>query len=355
MNVAEKVIEGIAVPVVAVDANLAMIGINALAKQAFSGLQDTGGFADFLMRVDGLQDQLQHTISTGEPTTCKIKPKAGYRSDYTITINDIGTLSGIETPVVLLTFEDRSLFNDLKTMRIGFVANVSHEIRSPLTAISGLVETLQGPAIDDVVVRTRFLGLMAKEVTRMTNLVSDLLSLSQVEAKERRALKHQVDLKMVIDQAVESVAPIAAKWDKAVIVEIDETLPNVMGRFDDLIRVLINLLENAIHYSRLDGNVQLHASIDRGENPLKRDAIKISVIDDGEGIAADEIPHLTQRFYRVDKSRSRNMGGTGLGLAIVKHILVRHRGELRIESTVGQGSTFTIYLPIAPDENITAS
>ena len=248
MNVAEKVIEGIAVPVIAVNANLKMIGANALAKQAFKGVENPGGFDEFLTRVNGLLEQLQQTISSGQPTTCKIKAKSGYRSDYTITINCIGTLSGSEACVLLLTFEDRSLFNDLKTMRIGFVANVSHEIRSPLTAISGFVETLQGPAINNVAVRTRFLGLMAKEVTRMTNLVSDLLSLSQAEAKERSALKHRIDLKMVIDQAVESVAPIAAKLTKTVGVKVNDDLPVVIGRHDDLIRVLINLLENAIHY-----------------------------------------------------------------------------------------------------------
>jgi len=349
MNEARKIIEGLAVPVIAVNANLELFAINSLAMQAFEGVQLDGGFDDFLERVDGLRALLQDTLQTGQPSNTKIKPKAGFRSDYTITIKNIGTLGGEASPVVLMTFEDRSLFNDLKAMRIGFVANVSHEIRSPLTAISGFVETLQGPAINDVAVRTRFLGLMAKEVTRMTNLVSDLLSLSQVEAKERSVLKNKIDLASVIEQAINSVASVAQKWGKTLTLDIDPELPAIMGRQDDLLRVLINLLENAIHYSRQDGEIHLIARIDRGDNPLGQDAISVAVKDDGEGIAADEIPFLTQRFYRVDKSRSRNMGGTGLGLAIVKHILVRHRGELVIDSTLGQGSTFTIYLPLASE------
>jgi len=349
MNVAGNIIEGLAVPVIAVNANLESVAINSLAKYAFPDLNDEGHFEGFLARIDGLKALLQETLETGQPSVTKVKPKAGYRSDYTVTIKNIGFLEGAGSKVLLMTFEDRSLLNDLKTMRIGFVANVSHEIRSPLTAISGFVETLQGPAINDVVHRTRFLDLMAKEVTRMTHLVSDLLSLSQVEAKERSALKNRVDLESVIEQATQSVASVAQKFGKTLDVDVKADLPAIMGRQDDLVRVLINLLENAIHYSRPDGEIHLTAHVDRGDNPLGQDAITISVKDDGEGIAADEIPFLTQRFYRVDKSRSRNMGGTGLGLAIVKHILVRHRGELAIDSVVGEGSTFTIYLPLTSE------
>lgn len=347
MNEAEKIIEGLAVPVMAVNANLEVLAVNALATKAFDGVTLDGGFDDFLDRVDGLKKRLKATLKSGQPSKSKIKPKAGFRSDYTVTIKNIGTLGGHASPVVLMTFEDRSLSNDLKTMRVEFVANVSHEIRSPLTAISGFVETLQGPAVEDVAVRTRFLGLMGREVTRMTNLVSDLLSLSQVEAKQRSSLKNHVELGSVIEQAINSVSAMANKADKTLSVDVAPNLPVVMGRQDDLIRVLINLLENAIHYSRQHGEIHLTACVKRGDNPLGQDALMIAVKDDGEGIAAEEIPNLTQRFYRVDKSRSRNMGGTGLGLAIVKHILVRHRGELVIESILGQGSTFSVYLPLA--------
>lgn len=355
MRQTERIIEGLAVPIIAVDAKLRLLAMNSLAKQAFNEAGSDFVFDHFMARVSGLQVVLERTIENGRPSTIKIKPKAGFRSDYKVTLKNIGALNGVESPVVLMTFEDRSLLNDLKAMRIGFVANVSHEIRSPLTAISGFVETLQGPAIEDVALRTRFLGMMAKEVTRMTNLVSDLLSLSQVEAKERRALKNKVDMTSVIEQSVQSATPIAQTLGKRLDVKSDVELPTVMGRQDDMVRVLINLLENAIHYSRPDGEIHLTVHVDCGDNPLGQTAISISVTDDGEGIAADEIPFLTQRFYRVDKSRSRNMGGTGLGLAIVKHILVRHRGELVIESVLGQGSTFTIYLPVAPQEKINLS
>ncbi len=347
MNEAKKIIEGLALPVIAVNANLEILAVNSLADHAFDGIGHEGGFADFLERVDGLKEHLKSTLESGQPSKTKVKPKAGYRSDYTVTIKNIGTLGGHASPVALMTFEDRTLSNDLKTMRVEFVANVSHEIRSPLTAISGFVETLQGPAVEDVAVRTRFLDLMGREVTRMTNLVSDLLSLSQVEAKQRRSLKNKVEIGSVIDQALSTVSATAKKHQKTLIADIAPKLPDVMGRQDDLIRVLINLLENAIHYSRQGGEINLTARVERDGNPLGQDALMIAIKDDGDGIAAAEIPNLTQRFYRVDKSRSRNLGGTGLGLAIVKHILVRHRGELVIDSVLGQGSTFTIYLPLA--------
>jgi two-component system phosphate regulon sensor histidine kinase PhoR len=123
-------------------------------------------------------------------------------------------------------------------------------------------------------------------------------------------------------------------------------LPNVLGKHDDLLRVFINLLENAINYSRENGKVTLVASVEREDCPLGRKAICVSVTDEGEGIPATEISRLTERFYRVDKSRSRNVGGTGLGLAIVKHILVRHLGKLVIDSTPGKGSVFAVYLPV---------
>ncbi len=348
MNGIEQIIEGLAVPVIAVDENLTIVASNHLARQAFTDLEKPGGVEQFLEKTVGLKHLLVGTMTSGQISTTKIKAKAGYGSDYGVTMKNIGVVDGSDRPLVLITFEDRSGFRDLKAMRTGFVANVSHEIRSPLTAISGFVETLQGPAIEDVEVRTHFLELMAKEVTRMTNLVSDLLSLSKVEAKQRRVLKNTVLPNQVIDQAIESTISRAKKWGKRLIVDATPDLPAVMGRHDDLVRILINLLENAIHYGRDIGQVHLIARLEQGANPLGKPAIRIAVQDDGEGIPPEEIPNLTQRFYRVDKSRSRNMGGTGLGLAIVKHILVRHRGKMEIESTLGVGSTFTIFLPLAP-------
>jgi len=343
----KRIINGIAVPIVAIGVQFELLASNDLSREEFPEFDDETGFDAFLARNEGLKERLQDCLQSGNSRTAKISASSGFRRDYSVTVVNIGNVASKAHPVLLMTFKDRSLQKEVKSMRTGFVANVSHEIRSPLTAISGFVETLQGSAINDVEMRTRFLGMMSKEVTRMTNLVSDLLSLSQVEAKERRALKKEVQPNMIITQAVQSISAAIEKSDKIFTVNVDEDLPAVIGRQDDLVRVLINLLENAMAYSRGNGEIRLTATTVSADNPLGGAAVCFSVSDDGEGIAQEEIPHLTQRFYRVDKSRSRNMGGTGLGLAIVKHILLHHQGKLDIQSEFGKGSNFRVYLPLA--------
>lgn len=292
-----------------------------------------------------LLKRLDKLSSTKVLPKLKLQTKGQVSREYNI------TASALETPPhdgarFLLTLEDLTPLRLAKSMRSDFVANVSHEIRSPLTAISGFVESLQDADDIDDETRALFLGLMAKEVDRMTNLVSDLLSLSQVEVKERKALKRSADIRQILLHACETVSVLAAESGKDIDVQIRDSLPEVLGKTDDLVRVFINLLENAINYSRPKSTIQLKASISNKSNPLRKKAICIAVTDESDGIAEAEIPRLTERFYRVDKSRSRNVGGTGLGLAIVKHILVRHRGKLVIESTQGRGSTFSVYLPI---------
>lgn len=341
MDSLSLILNAIAVPVLAVDAGFCLVAANPPAQFVFAEIQTEGGFDELLATAKGLRGLLQDALTTGERTKAKIN--VGERANYSVTAIPFACENGQVT--ILATFEDRTGQADLKAMRQGFVANVSHEMRSPLTAISGIVETLQGPGIEDVDLRTKFLTMMAKEVTRMTSLVSDLLSLSQVEAKERLVLKKVQKPEISISQALETVATLATKHGKTLTWDLMPDLPEVIGRQDDLTRLFINLLENAILYSRENGRVSLIATIAPVNNPLKKDAILISVRDDGEGIAPQDIPQLTERFFRVDKSRSRHLGGTGLGLAIVKHILVRHQGKLTIESDIGKGSCFTVYLP----------
>lgn len=316
---------------------------NAVAQNTFGSLDPSSEIATMLSTKRSLQKRLRNTLDTGADSTASISVKQGAGSDYQITIRAIPIEVGLDDTVLVLTFEDRSALRDVKAMRSNFVANVSHEIRSPLTAISGFVETLQGPAKDDEEARELFLSLMEKEVLRMRNLVRDLLSLSKVEVKERRPPQKTADPNHIILQAQETANAFAQKHGKSLVLDANGTLPKIMGHHDDLVRALINLLENAVVYSRQDGVVYLAAWLDTTSIP---NMICISVRDEGEGIPAAEIPRLTERFYRVDKSRSRNAGGTGLGLAIVKHIMARHRGRLDITSTLGQGSEFRMYLPV---------
>lgn len=228
-------------------------------------------------------------------------------------------------------------------MRSDFVANVSHELRSPLTALYGFVETLQGPAKDDAEAHERFLALMATEAQRMARLIDDLLSLSKLESTERVAPEELIDVGLILHRVKAALQPIIKREQAEVVLDLPETLPLVHGDLDALTQVFSNLIENAAKYGRPDSTVTVSAQVENGQT------LSIAITDQGEGIAAKHIPRLTERFYRIDKGRSRSKGGTGLGLAIVKHILMRHRGTLEIISELGIGSTFSALLPIAEE------
>lgn len=346
----QRIIDGISVPVMVLGVDLRIVLFNRAARASFAEFE-TGDGLDRLARLDA-EDfaRMAETLRQRGEAVITIATEETFQREFLVSIRTVENLSGSDGPVLTLTFEDQTPLRMAKSMRSDFVANVSHEIRSPLTAISGFVETLQEVGTDDAEAGRLFLGLMEKEVDRMTNLVSDLLSLSKVEAKENRAPKKPVDLNQVIGQAAESVTQLARQRGKRLACEVAPGLPVVFGKRDDLARALINLLENALNYSREGSTVTIGGRPAPSENPLGREAVLIAIRDEGEGIPPKEIPRLTERFYRVDKSRSRNVGGTGLGLAIVKHILVRHRGVLTIESVLKEGSVFTAYLPVAASQ-----
>ena len=250
----------------------------------------------------------------------------------------------------LAFFEDRTELDQAAAIRRDFVANVSHELRTPLTALSGFIETLRGAARDDSTARERFLSIMDREAQRMMRLVSDLLSLSRVEAEEHRAPTQSVDLVALARRAGETVRDQA---DGAGVALVLGPAPAggavVKGDADQLLQVLLNLLENAIKYGGGTAPARIDVTFAAlpHEPKLRGPAIALSVRDHGEGIDPLHLPRLTERFYRVDSHRSREQGGTGLGLAIVKHIVNRHRGRLKIASEPGKGSEFMVILPAA--------
>ncbi|WP_294929440.1 ATP-binding protein [uncultured Paracoccus sp.] len=245
-----------------------------------------------------------------------------------------------------IAFEDRSGIEQADAMRRDFVANVSHELRTPLTALAGFIETLRGAARDDPSARERFLDIMQREAGRMNRLIGDLLSLSRVEAEERSRPAESVDLAALLRNVV---ATLSQGADAAGVRIAFETPPQgvlVAGDSDQLVQVFHNLIENAVKYGGSGGVVTLTIESIAHEPVLRGPAWAITVADRGEGIEAQHLPRLTERFYRVDGHRSRERGGTGLGLAIAKHIVNRHRGRLRIESEKGKGSRFTVALPV---------
>jgi two-component system phosphate regulon sensor histidine kinase PhoR len=234
----------------------------------------------------------------------------------------------------------------VEQMRADFVANVSHELRSPLSSLVGFVETLKGAARNDEVARMRFLEVMQREGERMTRLIDDLLSLSRVEVKEHVAPSSRVAVGGILKQCSELVAVAAGEKQMSVVIDSPPDLPPVQGESDELVQVFQNLLDNAVKYGRAGTTVGVTArEVDSGQQAGRKE-VAVSVADEGEGIPKEQIPRLTERFYRVDKARSRSLGGTGLGLAIVKHIVSRHRGRLVIESTEGKGSVFTVFLRV---------
>lgn len=235
-------------------------------------------------------------------------------------------------------------------MRADFVANASHELRTPLTSVLGFIETLRGPARDDTEAHERFLGIMYQQAVRMKRLIEDLLSLSRIELHEHTQPTDSVDLAEIVQGVAEGLQLQIQNKNMRLAVEIPDDLPSALGDPDELTQVIQNLLTNAVKYG-LDGtNVTVTARLaERGPAAMpqatRTDCLALTVRDHGEGIAKEHLPRLTERFYRVDTARSRQLGGTGLGLAIVKHIVNRHRGALSIDSTVGEGSAFTVYLP----------
>lgn len=232
-------------------------------------------------------------------------------------------------------------------MRRDFVTNVSHELRTPLTALLGFVETLRGAAKDDPVARDRFLLIMEREAGRMSRLVADLLSLSRVEEDERVRPMAPVDIPAMLEAVIATLEPVIARNGVTIALNLPQETVVVPGDPGQLRQVFINLIENAIKYGGRDKTVTITLTAPAPEPSLRSDGVSVAMRDEGEGIAAHHIPRLTERFYRVDSHRSREVGGTGLGLAIVKHIVNRHRGRLRIESEPGRGSCFTVVLPVS--------
>ncbi|MBT3990574.1 MAG: PAS domain-containing protein [Rhodospirillaceae bacterium] len=248
--------------------------------------------------------------------------------------------------VALMVFHDVSSETMAEQMRQDFVANVSHELRSPIASLIGFIETLQGPAKEDAEARDRFLGIMGDEAQRMARMIDDLLSLSRVEASERMRPQEQVNIAELLSMTRELLLSRAKENAMELVFDIAPDLPVIAGDRDELMEVFQNLMDNAIKYGQDETFVKISAvQVDRIPE-IGGAGIAVAVENEGEGIAPDQLPRLTERFYRVDKGRSREMGGTGLGLAIVKHIISRHRGRFNIESTVGKGATFTVYLPL---------
>ena len=243
--------------------------------------------------------------------------------------------------LALIVLHDTTALRRAERMRADFVANASHELKTPIAGLAGFIETLRGPARDDAAARERFLGIMAEQADRMRRLVDDLLMLSRIEQHEHARPDAAVDIGRVLAGVQDLLQLKALSRGVALELVTDPELPRAVGDYDELTIVFQNLIDNALKYAKPSSTVRVTA------RPVSGDRLSVAVSDEGDGIPAAHLPRLSERFYRVDTARSRQLGGTGLGLAIVKHVVSRHRGRLDIQSAPGKGSTFTVILPAA--------
>ncbi len=241
---------------------------------------------------------------------------------------------------LVAVFHDITELKKLEKMRSEFVANVSHELKTPLTAIKGFVETLQNGAKDDPKAIERFLDIIAKQTERLENLVNDLLILSSIESKEVRLELLPQDLYKIIHAVFQIQKNQCDHKNHHVNISLPDNLPRVLVDRLRIEQVLINLIDNAVKFTPPGGSITVKAF-------KQGDYVQVDIIDTGIGVAPEHISRLFERFYRVDKARAKDSGGTGLGLSIVKHIIHAHQGRLSVTSTPNQGSTFSIFLPIA--------
>jgi two-component system, OmpR family, phosphate regulon sensor histidine kinase PhoR len=348
-----RMLEAVPAPLFAVDRNRQVVAANAAAGRLFGGTIAGRNLLAFL-RHPPLVDAVE-ACEAGRTVGPVDLPESQGRSGQR---RLVARLQAIRPPLagasVMVLLEDTTAAERALTLRRDFVANVSHELKTPIAALLGFIETLMGPARDDPLARQRFLGIMRGEAERMNRLVSELLSLSRIEMNEHQPPSGSADLGNILKTVRDSLSLKAEQRQIKIDFPGLAELPTIPGDADELTQAIQNLVDNAIKYSPDGGEVLV--SYRRIEDPVAcreklqgirspKAMISLSVADQGEGIAKEHIPRLTERFYRVDAARSRELGGTGLGLAIVKHIVNRHRGSLDVESEPGKGSTFTLFLP----------
>ncbi len=295
------------------------------------------------MRQPEVLTAVQAVLGGAKTAEAKYTSRRNVDSVYRVDVSALGRQDcGMDGAFAIFTDITQIEFAD--QIRSDFVANVSHELRSPLTALTGFIETLQGPASNDADARGNFLNIMQSEAERMRRLIDDLLSLSRVEVNERVRPTAPVDVIGLLKSVRAGLAPVAAGLNVGVSLKSDSAKAMVPGDADQLTQVFQNLIENAIKYGGGTDTGIAVSEIAKVVGVLGP-ALKIDICDSGPGIEPVHIPRLTERFYRVDSHRARAVGGTGLGLAIVKHIVSRHRGRLLITSQKGTGSVFSVILP----------
>jgi two-component system phosphate regulon sensor histidine kinase PhoR len=289
------------------------------------------------IRLPELVDLVEEARTFGRPHEAELKVLYPSEKTLLVSVDPITSETGKDFGAAVV-FRDISEMKCLENLRSEFVANVSHELKTPLTAIRGFAETLLNGALDDKEHNAEFVRKIEKHSENLTTLIDDLLEISQLEAKRGLGEFVPVSVARVVGRTLETLAAKAKKKRIELTVDCGDKELTATGVEDHLYRAVLNLVDNALNYTDSGGKVTVACGrSDQG--------VEISVSDTGIGIAKDHLPRLFERFYRVDKARSRDLGGTGLGLAIVKHVMNIHNGSVSVESQEGKGSKFTLIFP----------
>lgn len=340
LNQAQAMLESLVEGVVALDREGYVLWMNTSAQQLFgfnASASQPGRLTDFFRQTE-LADLLQEVSTKQQRSIRELRLFAPVEQMIRFQVTPCQEGAG-QTALVLVA-QDVTEMRRLEGIRREFVANVSHELKTPLTSIKGLVETLLGGAVDDASHNRRFLTMIEHDATRLGRLIDDLLELSQIESKAIPLTLQNVSLQAFVDGVILLFRDALVQRKIVLEVLIADVLPPVTADPERLRQVLINLIDNAIKFNKPGGKIFIRA---HHEGNVSR----IEVEDTGIGIPKESLPRIFERFYRVDKARSRELGGTGLGLSIVKHLIEAHRGQVSVTSQLGQGSIFTITLPVA--------
>lgn len=319
-----------------IDSDMRVVASNHAARYLFSNVDDSINFQRLteLTRNPAIYDAFLDGVRGKERAGVKVETFAPDRRIFDLRVAPLRTASGITGAVGV--FFDVTRLERLELVRQEFLSNVSHELRTPLTSIVALTETLEAGALDDPANNRRFLAIIQKNAARMHRLIDDILELSAIEAGNVKIHPEPVHLRPMVEDVITSLSASAASRS-IVIRNLVAPESEVFADPHRLMQMLTNLIDNAIKFNRENGLVSITLSRDLYD--------AISVEDTGEGIPSHHLDRLFERFYRVDRARSRELGGTGLGLAIVKHLARSHGGEVSVESRIGEGTKFTIELP----------
>ena len=325
-----------------VDRDMRVVASNPVAYRLFGPAprKITNQRLTELTRSPAVYQAFLDALQGMERSSVKVDTVGPERLVFDLRVTPLDSDNGGGPSGALGVFEDVTRTERLELVRQEFLSNVSHELRTPLTSILAFVETLENGALDDPESSRRFLSIIRKNASRMNELIDELLELTAIEGGNVRLRVEQVELRSLVD---ESIASLSASADARGITLVNDVRHDVKVHADPrrLERMLTNLVENGIKFNGREGHVRI-----KHESGVRD---KIVVEDDGDGIPMHHLERLFERFYRVDRSRSNDMGGTGLGLAIVKHLALLHGGEVTVTSELEKGTRFTIHLPHAPE------